>query len=261
MKRANPKFKGYEWQALLIGISLLILWEIASQTGWIQRLLFPPPSKILRTFWKLLLNGVLLDNSFATLKRAVSGTLIGSFLGIGAGIWMGVSPSVRRILDPLIAAIHPIPKTALFPLIMVIFGIGEQSKIILLSLSVFFPVVINTLLGVSQIEQVYYDIAKLYRISLPYLFRKVLLPASLPSILSGIRLAMNTAFTISIVVELINARNGLGLVIWRAWETLRVDEMYATLIAIAIIGGTLNKALHMLTTLLTPWQASKTETS
>ena len=166
---------------------------------------------------------------------------------------MGWSPRLRQIIDPLIAAIHPIPKIAIFPLIMIIFGIGEASKIVAISIAAFFPMLLNCMSGVRQLNPVYFEVTQNYRASPWKTFSRVIVPGSLPLILTGTRLAINMAMVIAIAVELLAAKEGLGVIIWFSWQTLRIEELYASLVVIAVLGISINLFLQYLSKRLTPW--------
>jgi ABC-type nitrate/sulfonate/bicarbonate transport system permease component len=166
---------------------------------------------------------------------------------------MGWMPRLRIIVDPFIAAFHPIPKTAIYPLVMIIFGIGEPSKVVTIAVATFFPALINSMAGVRQIPPVYLEVAKNYGARHWKTFTRVILPGSLPMLLAGIRIAFNNALVITIAVELLVARKGLGVMIWFAWETLRTADLYATLVIIAVIGILANILLQRLSLLVAPW--------
>ena len=139
-----------------------------------------------------------------------------SIAGLSIGILMGWSSSARQIMDPLIAALHPVPKISIFPLIMIIFGIGALSKILVIAIAAFFPMVINTMAGVRNISPIYFEVAINYGASPSQVFRQVILPGSSPMILAGIRLALNLSLSITTSVELVMGRNGLGAMIWNS---------------------------------------------
>jgi NitT/TauT family transport system permease protein len=167
---------------------------------------------------------------------------------------MGYSTRLRSLLDPFVAALHPVPKLSLLPLIMLIFGIGWFSKALVVAVSTFFPMVINTMVGVRQIDPDYFDVAKVYGASRWRIFRRVVLPGSLPSILAGARMSMNRALGAAIGLELITADNGLGAMLFFAWQTLRTEQIYATLFVIAVLGYAFRVSTDGLASRLVPWQ-------
>lgn len=258
MKKQNIKNKKEKWFSFLFILLILSLWETFSRYGFISSFFFPSPWKILQTTYFLFIDGTLISHLVVTLQRLSTGFLLGSSVGFFLGMLMGYSSFVRGVIDPFVAAIHPIPKIALLPLIMAILGIGESSKIFSIALSSFFPMVINTMTGVILIPQDYYEIARSYGANRYYIFRRVILPASMPTTLSGVRLALNMSLVTVIAVEMISAKKGLGIMIWYAWETLHIEHLYATLIVISLLGSSFNWIIKILYRLFIPWKESPT---
>lgn len=238
---------------LLPLILFIAIWQFVSSKGLISPLLFPAPVRIWDSLWASLQNGALVQHLSYSLGRMFSGFLVGGSAGWLLGLSMGWLPRLRNSLDPIIAAIHPVPKSALFPLVLILFGLGESSKVVMVSVSAFFPMLINSMAGVRQIDPIYFDVATNYGASRAQIFRRVVLPGSLPFVLSGVRLSMNSAITITIVVEMILGRIGLGSVIWLSWETFRTADLYATLVVISIVGLIINRSLEYLSIRLVPW--------
>jgi NitT/TauT family transport system permease protein len=235
-------------------------WELAARAGMVSKLFFPAPSVIVRTVFGMLEGGRLAQDVAGTVGRLVTGFLFGGAVGLGLGMLMGWSPTTRRILDPFVAAAHPVPKISMLPLIMLVFGIGAFSKTLIVAVSAFFPMLINTMAGVRQIQPVYFEVAENYGASARQVFTSVVLPGSLPLILAGARLALNRALSITIAVELLMGENGLGAMLWYAWETLRVEELYATIAVIAVLGIGFRFTLQHLARRFTPWQVERTAT-
>jgi NitT/TauT family transport system permease protein len=234
--------------------AFLLLWEIASRANLISQLFFPPPTVIGNSLLRLIANGQLAKNLAQTLTRLSLGLFLGGSTGMLLGLILGWSPVIRSVAEPFVAALHPLPKIALLPLVLIIFGIGEQSKVVLIGLAAFFPMLINAMVGVQQIEGIYWDVAANYGARKFNLLRRVLLPGSMPYLLAGLRLALNAALVVTVAVEQLTARQGLGANIWLAWETLRTEELYATLLVIAVIGLSANWIMSLLTKKLVPWQ-------
>jgi NitT/TauT family transport system permease protein len=240
---------------LLLVVIFLLLWELAAYLGQVSALFFPAPSVIAKTLIRMMAGGQLLTDLTASLTRLSMGLFIGAGLGLVLGLAMGWSASLRRMVDPFIAAVHPIPKISVLPLIMIIFGIGENSKIMVIAIACFFPMLISTMAGVRQISPIHFEVAQSYGASPAKIFSRVLIPGSLPLILAGLRLAVNTALVLTIAVELLTAREGLGASIWLAWETFRTEYLYATLLVVSLLGITFSRGVHYLTTWFVPWQA------
>ena len=238
----------------LVTVVVLIAWEAGVRAGILKALFFPAPTTIIRTLAKMIANGDLFVDLGATLSRLGQGLLLGSGVGLLVGLVMGWSRPLREVVDPFIAAAHPIPKISILPLVMIVFGIGEASKVVLVAIASFFPTMINTMAGVRQIHPIHFEVAGNFGAGLGKTFTRVLVPGSLPLILTGLRLALNTALVVTIAVELLTAREGLGATIWLAWETLRTEDLYVALLTTALLGISFNQALRFLAQRLIPWQ-------
>jgi ABC-type nitrate/sulfonate/bicarbonate transport system permease component len=253
--RLEPAAPSERWIPLFIVLVGLALWEWAARTGHIRALFFPPPTEIAKTFVELARSGRLWLNLRASLVRLFSGYALGAIPGLVLGLITGRSRRLRVILDPLIAAAHPVPKVSLLPLIMIIFGIGDASKVVTIAVVCFFPMLIGAMAAVREIPPIYFEVAENYGAGFRQVLTHIVAPATLPLVLSAIRLSLNTALLLTIAVELITAREGLGAMIWFAWETLRTEELYATLAVAAMLGVGFNAILEQLTQRLVPWQA------
>jgi NitT/TauT family transport system permease protein len=245
------------WLPAAVVAVILAIWEWRGRAGGLSALFFPPPSTIILTLGRLLTSGELATHLSATLSRLFVGFALGGLPALILGLVMGWSRRLRLVLDPFIAAAHPIPKIAVLPLIMIIFGIGESSKIVVVAVAVFFPMLINTMAGVRQISPIYFEVAENYGAGLFKVFTRVVVPGGLPLVLTGARLALNTALVLTIAVELVAAQEGLGEMIWFAWQTLRTEELYASLIVISALGISFNLILQRLTARLVPWQVER----
>src|SRR6266567_7271528 len=169
---------------------LLLLWEGAVRLGAVDARFFPPPSRIFVTLVALVESGVLWANTWASLQRLFWGSLIGGVPALLLGVVMGIYRPIRAALDPLVAATYPVPKSAILPLILLIFGLGEASKIAMVAIGVFYPVLINSAAGVREISPVYLDVGKNFRASRWQVFRTIALPGALPLVMTGIRLGV-----------------------------------------------------------------------
>jgi ABC-type nitrate/sulfonate/bicarbonate transport system permease component len=237
-------------------VLVLVVWEVGVRAGLISALFFPKPSTIIQTLCLTVSNGEILTALTATFSRVFLGLLIGGGVGLLLGLAMGWFQPLQVVADPIIAALHPIPKISIFPLIMIVFGIGEASKVVTVAVSTFFPMLINTMAGVRQISPIHFEVAENYGASRFNTFTHVVLPGSLPLILVGTRLSINTALVVTIAVELLTAKEGLGAMIWLAWETFRTEELYASLFVIAVLGFGFNRLIQYLNHRFLPWYGS-----
>jgi NitT/TauT family transport system permease protein len=245
------------WLPPVVVIVLLAGWEWLVRKGRLSSLFFPAPSVIVLTLVQLLTSGKLATNVGATLSRVFLGFALGGLPGLVLGLLMGWSRRLRAVIDPFIAAAHPVPKIALLPLIMIVFGIGESSKVIVVGVAAFFPMVINAIAGVRQISPIHFEVAENYGADRIKVFTRVVVPGSLPLVLTGARLALNTTLLLTIAVELVAAQQGLGAIIWFAWQTLRTEELYASVAVTAALGISFNLLLQRLAVHLVPWQVER----
>jgi NitT/TauT family transport system permease protein len=161
---------------------------------------------------------------------------------------------VRAIVEPLVAATYPVPKSAILPLILLIFGLGEASKIAMVAIGVFYPVLINAAAGVGQIDRIYLDVGHNFGASRWQVFRTIALPGALPLVMTGIKLGVGMGLILIAIAEMVGARSGLGYMIWNAWEVLSVETMYVGLLMIALLGFLFTFALNELEHWIIPWK-------
>lgn len=236
---------------------LLLLWEISARGGLIDVRFFPAPSAIAAQAVELTRSGELWGHLAASLRRLAWGTLLGGIPALLLGITMGLYRPVRAAIDPLISATYPVPKSAILPLILLIFGLGEASKIVMVALGVFFPVLINTITGVLQIDKIYLDVGKNFRATRWQTFRTVALPGAMPSIMAGIKLGIGMGLILIAIAEMVGAKNGIGFMIWDAWQILSVETMYVGLIVISILGFLLTFILNEIEGWILPWKQER----
>lgn len=235
-------------------VGLLVVWEILSRLGALDQRFFPPPSIILRDFFDYLKSGELIDGAGVTLFRVVVGFAMGGTPGIVLGLLAGTNRFARAALNPIIGAAYPIPKIAILPLVILIFGVGNTTLFVVVAIGVFFPVMINTARSVLAIEPIYFDVGKNVGASRVRQFFTIALPGAVPGIASGIRVAWGMALLIIVGSEFIASRSGLGYLIYDGWQTFQVGKLYAGLITISIIGVMSFALFEWLERILVPWQ-------
>jgi len=245
-------------QERIIGIAspivLLLVWQLLGTFGAIDERFVPTPASIARTMYEMMANGTLWIHLKASFIRIGSGFVIGSIVGIALGVLMGLSRWLRAALDPIVAAVYPIPKISLLPLVMVFFGLGEASKIFIIAFAVVFIVLINTMSGVMSISSIYFDVAKNYRASKFKLFTRIIVPGALPSIFVGLRLAIGVALILIVAAEFVAARAGIGYLIWTSFEVMRIEEMFVGIILITAIGLVTAAILKEIERRVLPWR-------
>lgn len=235
-------------------VFILLLWELLSQTELIDSRFFPPPTAIVATFFNMIQTGTLFDHLSISLMRILGGFILGVIPGIVLGLLMGMYAPFRHFFQPLVMAIMPIPTLALLPIIIIIFGIGETSKLVTIAGSVFFPVVINTAAGVMNIEHIYVDVAKNYGANSKDFFFKIALPGSLPVMLEGIQMGQAIALLTIVAAEMMGANEGIGYLIWTSYKAFVLTEMYVGLILISFFGYFFSLLLRWLQAKLLPWR-------
>lgn len=237
-------------------LALLLLWELCVAAGLIDRRLFPAPSEIISALSGMVVSGEIWPHLLSSLTRIGAGLLLGSLAGITLGIIMGLSPLIRAIIQPLVAATYPIPRTAIVPLFLIIFGIGEMSKIMVIAISVFYIVLLNTMTGVLQIDRIYLDVGRDMQVSRFQAFRTIALPGALPTIMTGLKLAVGIAFIVLVVAEYTGSQTGLGYMIWEGWQILDLTRMYVGLLLVALLGWLATLVMDELENIVVPWRRS-----
>jgi ABC-type nitrate/sulfonate/bicarbonate transport system permease component len=235
-------------------LGLLLAWELAADAGLIDTRFFPAPSSIIAKLVEMARSGELTENVLISLQRIVLGFLIGGVPAIVIGIAMGLWRPIRALVDPLIVATYPIPKSSLLPLILLIFGLGEMSKVMMVAIGVFYPMAINATAGVLQINEIYLDVGKSFKASPWDTFRTIALPGALPFIMTGVKLGAGLALILIAVAEMVGAKSGIGYMIWSAWETFAVAKMYVGLFVIALIGFAISLLLNEIERRVIRWK-------
>lgn len=239
---------------LLSPLLFLLTWEALSRAGVLDARFFPPPSAVLATLVAMTRSGELPHHLGVSVRRILLGFVLGAAPAVVAGLAMGLSATVRALLMPLVAAIYPIPKIAVYPLVIFYLGIGEGSKVTIVALSISFLVLLNTMAGVLGLDPAYFRIARAYGARGWGLFRTVALPGAAPAIFTGLKLGMGFALIVIVGAELLGSDAGVGFLIWRAYQIFAVDVMFAGLLVTAVLGWVATAALDWLERLALPWR-------
>lgn len=245
--------------ACVTPLLLLGAWELLAQVRVIDARFFPPPSEIWRAGNELIRSGELFVHLRASLLRIVVGFALGAAIGVPVGLALGAFRVLRVMFDPILSGLYVIPKIAILPLIMLIFGLGEASKIAIVALAAFFVVAINSLAGVRQVEPILLEAGRNFGANRMQMFRHVILPGALPSIFTGLRLGAGTSLLVIIAAEFVAANEGIGYLVWRSWTTLVTENMFVGLVVIAVLGMMSTWLLHRLGRLVMPWQAEEVD--
>ena len=254
-----PKRSGLadKLQYLISPVLLLGLWEGLLVAGVGDRRFIPAPSDIAVQFYLVTQSGELIQHTLVTVYRVACGYVIGAIPAVAVGLLMAMFRPVRIFFDPLIAALFPIPKVALMPLLLLAFGFGDASKIALVAIGVFFPVVVNTYVGAANIEKIYWDVGRNYGASQWVMFRRVILPGALPTVFAGLKIALAVAFIILVASEFVATKTGLGYMIWNSWELLQVDIMFAGIVTIGLLGLVSSVIFEAVERRVIPWKQER----
>ncbi|MEE9564266.1 MAG: ABC transporter permease [Candidatus Hydrothermarchaeaceae archaeon] len=224
-------------------------------------LFLPAPSNVLLTLGKLLKSGELATHVSVSLYRALLGFLLAVVIAVPHGILIAWFRTVEDITNPLVELFRPIPAVALIPVAILWFGIGNVSKIVIIAFACYFPIILNTISGVRQVDVNLLKVAKLFGANRMQTLTKIILPSALPFIMTGLRLGIAVALILLIITEMIGARSGLGFMIIDAEYTFKTERMFAGIFTIGVIGFLLNEIMVRIERKLTKWKRDITTVS
>jgi sulfonate transport system permease protein len=220
----------------LVPALLVLVWELLARFGALPSYVLPAPTKVVATGIALIQDGTLIPDLAISLLRAAAGFLIGGCVGFALGTAVGFSRIAGLLLDRTVLMLRAIPFLAILPLVIVWLGIGEGAKVFLVAFGVTFPIYMNTVLGIRQVDPKLVELGRVTGLSNWQLIRRIILPGALPSILNGIRYALATAWLALVVAETIAASSGIGFLAMDAREFLRTDVIVLVIIIYAVIG-------------------------
>lgn len=220
----------------LVPVAIIALWQLGCSVGWISSRIMPSPADVASAFWTTTISGQLPEDVLVSAARAFAGLLVGGSIGFLLGIANGVSKLSEQLTDTTLQMLRTIPHLAMIPLVILWFGIGEESKLFLTSLGVLFPVYLNTYHGVRNVDRDLIEMGKVYGMSGWTLFRKVIFPGALPSIFVGLRYALGIMWLTLIVSESIAASAGIGHMANNAREFMMTDVVVLALVIYAVLG-------------------------
>ncbi|BEV16982.1 ABC transporter permease subunit [Herbaspirillum sp. DW155] len=238
------------WAAPLL---LLLAWEALARTGTLSPQVLPAPSKVSQTALNLIAQGRLLSDLGASLLRAAAGFVIGGSIGFVLGTLVGFSRLAEALVDRSVQMVRAVPFLAALPLVIVWFGVGEGGKVFLVSLGVLFPIYINTVLGIRQVDPKLLELGRVTGLSNWTLIRRIILPGALPSILAGVRYALAVAWLALVIAETIAANTGIGSLAMDAREFLQTDVIVLTIVIYAGIGVVSDGIARLLERRLLAW--------
>jgi ABC-type nitrate/sulfonate/bicarbonate transport system permease component len=235
--------RGFDWRGLVIPVGFVVAAEIASRVTRFDDSLLAPPSAIVAAFWTALLDGTLLQATFATLATTLAGLALGTLLGLVAGILLGLVPTAERLMEFSIEAFRPIPAVALIPIALLVFGFGYRMEIAIVAFAAFWPILVLTRAAVGGVEPRLLQVAHALGFGVASRIWKIVLPAALPRIFVAFRLAAGIALIVAVTVEIAANPLGLGYNMILAQQTLRPELMLALLVWLGILGWGLNRLL------------------
>jgi sulfonate transport system permease protein len=215
---------------------LIVAWEVASTRGWLSTRVLPEPLSVLTAFWTLLRSGELWQHVAVSTGRALAGLAVGGGLGLLLGLLTGSFRRAETLLDTSFQMVRNIPALALIPLVILWFGIDEGAKLFLVSVGVFFPIYLNTFHGIRSVDKGLIEMAQSYSLRGWALYRHVILPGALPSVLVGLRFALGLMWVLLIVAETISAQSGIGYLTMNAREFLQTDVVLVGILLYALLG-------------------------
>ncbi|HWQ43278.1 MAG TPA: ABC transporter permease [Desulfosporosinus sp.] len=248
----NYSFKGLH--RILSVLIFLVIWEVAPRVGLVDTVFLPPFSKVALAFWNLLITGELFKHIGISLSRAGVGFGLGLLFAIPLGLIIGWFRGFERFIDPLMQTFRQTSVLALFPVFMLLFGIGELSKVAVIFWGVQWAVLLTTIGGVKNIDPLFIKSARSMGISPLSLFIKVILPASMPSIFTGVRLSATNSILILVAAEMLGANSGLGYLIFFYEVNFLIPKMYAIIITMSMLGLIVNYSLLALERKTLKWK-------
>lgn len=229
--RATCHFEG-----LIVPVVLLLIWETLVSVAFINPTLMPPPSQIGRTFLQLIVGGDLAGHVVVSSLRVLAGFSVGAFLGVVVGSLVGLNRWLEALFDPSFQALRAIPSLAWVPLLLLWLGIDEGPKLSLIAIGAFFPIYLGVVSGFHNVDRKFMEIGAIYGLTATATVRRILIPAALPGLLTGLRNGLSLAWTFMVAAELIAATRGLGFLLSDGRDTGRADIVIVAIITLALLG-------------------------
>lgn len=240
---------------LLIGF--LALWQVSADVGWLNPAVFPPLDAIVGALWKGVAGGSLLDDIAISLQRSGLAYLLAVLVAIPLGLFMGQVRAVERALDPIMQLFRQTSALALYPVFILMLGLGEASKVFVIFWATLFPLLLSTIGGVKEVDPKLIEMARVYGASRLTVFRRVVFPAAVPAIFVGLRLSATTALLLLIASEMIGANSGVGFQVMNAQYNFQIPLMFASILLLAGLGLAANHALVSLQRRLCRWSDAR----
>ncbi len=230
----------------IVPIVLVITWQLLVQVGWLSTRVLPAPTGVLSAGIRLAMSGELFRHIGISAGRAIAGFLVGGSIGLVLGLLNGIFPVAEKLLDTSVQMIRNIPHLSLIPLVILWFGIGDEARLFLVALGVFFPLYINTFYGIRTVEPGLIEMGKVYGLNGTALLWQIIIPGALPSILVGVRYALGIMWITLIVAETIAADSGIGYMAMNAREFMQTDVVVLSILLYALLGKLADAAARLL---------------
>jgi ABC-type nitrate/sulfonate/bicarbonate transport system permease component len=238
---------------LLFLLGLLVVWEIVAQAEWVNPLIVPPLSKILSIFAETVADGQIPSQILVSMKRALVGYLLAAAVFIPLGIFMGLSPTFYRLFEVVVEMLRPVPPPVVIPVALLFFGLGDEMKIFVIFFSCAWPILLNTLDGVRNLDWVLLNTARTFGLPRHKIIWQVILPACSPQIVTGLRVSLPIMLILVAISEMVGSTDGIGYFVLDSQRRFKVAQMYAGMLALAILGYSLNQLFNLLHRWLLFW--------
>ncbi|WP_371836633.1 ABC transporter permease [Bacillus smithii] len=238
----------------ILPVIIIIIWQLIGSLGWVTKTVLPTPWEIILAAKNLAVSGVLFTNMKLSIIRAACGFVIGGGLGLALGTLVGLSAKSESLLDPTLQMVRTIPHLAITPLFILWFGLGEESKILLIGLGAFFPLYVNTFLGIRKVDAKLFEVARILEFSKWKQIKLLIVPSALPNILLGIRLSLGAAWLSLVVAELMGSTSGLGYMMMDARQFSNTDIVFVGIIIFAIVGKLTDSLVRLMEKHFLKWQ-------
>ena len=242
----------------IVPFIVLLLWEIASRTGLLSSRILPAPSSVVFTAFKLASTGELFRHMGISAARAISGFIVGGGIGFILGLLTGFSRIAEQLLDSSLQMLRTIPNLALIPLVILWFGIGDQARLFLVSIGVFFPIYLNTYHGIRNVDPELIEMGRVYGLKTSQILWQIVFPGALSSILIGVRFSLGIMWLSLIVAEQIAADSGIGYMAMNAREFMQTDVVVLSIVIYALLGKLANSIAKALERKFLSWNPNYT---
>lgn len=238
---------------LLFLLGLLAVWEIVARAEWVNPLIVPPFSKILAIFAETIADGQIPAQILVSMKRALVGYLLAAAVFIPLGILMGLSPTLYRLFEVVVEMLRPVPPPVVIPVALLFFGLGDEMKIFVIFFSCAWPILLNTLDGVHNLDWVLLNTARTFGLPRRKIIWQVILPACSPQIMTGLRVSLPIMLILVVISEMVGSTDGIGYFVLDSQRRFKVAQMYAGMLALAFLGYSLNQLFNLLHRWLLFW--------